>query len=101
MSGNLDALFLGVEIISLRENYFMSSICRARLMARVSRRWCCAGKPVYLRGRILPSSVTYRLKSSTFLGSKSVIFTSTSGLGLGVWRVVVALCFFFGGMIFT
>ena len=82
------------------KSYFMSSICRARLMARVRRRWCCAGKPVYFRGRILPSSVTYRLKSSTFLGSKSAMFTSISGFGLGVRWVVGVVCFFFGGIIF-
>jgi len=52
---------------------------------------------VYLRGRILPWSVTYLLNSSTFFGFKSAIFTSTSGFGLGV-RVVAGRVDFFGGI---
>jgi len=39
-------------------SYCVSRLLRECLMVRVTARWCFAEKPVYLRGRILPVSVT-------------------------------------------
>src|SRR6202451_4033014 len=40
--------------------HFVSSMLRECLIVRVTALWCFAQRPVYLRGRILPVSVTKR-----------------------------------------
>src|ERR1019366_4085525 len=43
--------------------HFVSSMLRECLIVRVTARWCFAQRPVYLRGRILPVSVTKRTQA--------------------------------------
>src|ERR1035438_10798029 len=43
--------------------HFVSSMLRECLIVRVTARWCFAQSPVYLRGSILPVSVTNRTQA--------------------------------------
>src|ERR1017187_1506207 len=43
--------------------HFVRSMLRECLIVRVTARWCFAQRPVYLRGRILPVSVTKRTQA--------------------------------------
>src|SRR5262245_8807332 len=74
------------SLVGKGAGYFMSSIWRARLMARGKRRWDWAGKPVYLRGKMRPWSVTNCLSKMGFLKSMVSTVKSILGLGLGVRR---------------
>src|ERR1700722_17426623 len=67
--------FLGVRRASA---HFVSSMLREGLIVRVTARWCFAQRPVYLRGRILPVSVTKR--------------TQAGGSVNGIWAGVGVCC---------